>query len=364
MANFDLFRPTANPFEVDPGSLVTISASIKAYVGGYVTVKLTIYEGSWLSGHGTLLDTLYQTVYFNVGQTKTVYFAHTAIEGTIDRRDVSITILDEFGILADDEWDDVFYVKEIPEPDLKVLDFEILGERAGGFISFSPPPLDAERHYVKGTIVYLTAIANPGFVFVKWRGEVDEPLSTSLTNTVTMSENRLVKAEFGLAEVEKYWPLEVDIEPKGGGYVTTSPPPIDIENKFTDGTIGKFIEDVRVKVTAYPNAGYEFWKWSDEIQGGVSFNPTEWVSGVMDEHKAVKAHFREIEVVPECTIDADCPIGYVCQNGVCVPEKPPPDEEEPEPEPDEEEGINWLPIVLIAGGGAVALFATTRSKKK
>ncbi len=209
---------------------------------------------------------------------------------------------------------------KVEEPDLKVLDYAILGEKAGGSITFDPPALDYEGHYRKGTVVTLRAVVNPGFRFVKWRGEVDNELSTSLTNTVTMSENRLVKAEFGLVEVEKFYPLEVDITPAAGGYVTTEPPPVDIANYFIDGTVGKFSEGTRVLVTAHPNAGYEFDHWSDEIQGGVSYNPTEWVSESMTEHKAVKAHFRLAEVPPECSIDADCPLGYVCRNGVCVPE--------------------------------------------
>ncbi len=180
-----------------------------------------------------------------------------------------------------------------PLPDKKVLKFQILGEAYGGKINFDPQALDAEGHYYKGTVVTLKAVVYPGYVFVKWRGEVDNALSTSLINTVTMSENRLVKAEFALVEEEKFYPLEVDITPAAGGYVTTSPAPIDIPNRFTDGTVGKFSEGARVIVTAHPNPGYLFDHWSDEIQGGTSYNQTDWVSESMTEHKAVKCHFRE-----------------------------------------------------------------------
>ena len=35
---------------------------------------------------------------------------------------------------------------------------------------------------------------------------------------------------------------------------------------------------------------------------------------------------------PECTTDADCPSGYVCENGKCVRTPTPPGEPEPQPQ--------------------------------
>ena len=360
--DFMIQRPVPSKTQAVPWENISLIVPITSKLSSTVSafIKIIIYEGSIWPGHGTKIVDYSGWLTFAPYQTHNVFTWHLTVEGTIDRRDVGVEVYVNNILNTSAEFDDVFFVEAEPVPDLKVLAFEILGEKAGGFIAFKPPPIDFEGHYIKGTVVNLTALVNPGFAFIMWRGEVDNPLSTSLYNTVTMSENRLVKAEFGLAEVEKFWPLEVDIEPQAGGYVTTSPPPADITNHFTDGTIGKFLEDTRVKVTAHPNAGYEFLKWSDEIQGGVSYNPTEWVSGVMDEHKAVKAHFREVEIPPECAIDADCPIGYVCQNGVCVLEKPPPDDEEP---PEKKE-FPWLPVALIGGGALVAIVATRPKKTK
>ncbi len=355
-------KPTAYPEAAPPGP-VLLRVSINSTDGFWGTVRVIVYEGSLWSGHGTQL--WYQDKVIYLSGLTNLQFLRTASEpGTIDRRDVRVQV---FGLnaelLADEEWDDIYYVTEVTTPDLKVLEFDILGEEGGGYIEFNPPPIDYQGHYEKDTLVTLTAKVNPGFVFVRWQGEVNSPLSTSPTNTVTMSENRLVKAEFALAQVERIWPLEVDITPSGGGYVTTSPAPEDITNHFTNGTIGKFAEGIRVSVRAHPAAGFEFWKWTDEIQGGVSFNLTEWVSGVMDEHKAVKAHFRVTEgppdePPPECVVDTDCPVGYVCQNGVCVPEEPPPDEEE-----ETGEGFPWLPALLLVGGGAVVVIAISKPKK-
>ena len=53
---------------------------------------------------------------------------------------------------------------------------------------------------------------------------------------------------------------------------------------------------------------------------------------------------------PECAIDADCPAGYVCQNGVCVLAE------------EAEKEFPWVPVALIGGG--VVLAAVTLIPKK
>jgi len=95
--------------------------------------------------------------------------------------------------------------------DLKILKYEILGDAGSSIINFYPLALDAEGHYYKGEVVSLTAIPSSGYKFTKWRGEVDNPLSTSLTNTVTMSETRLVKAEFSKIPVSAPTPTPTPI---------------------------------------------------------------------------------------------------------------------------------------------------------
>ena len=102
-----------------------------------------------------------------------------------------------------------------------------------------------------------------------------------------------------------------------------------------------------------PYTGYIFFKWTGEIVGGTSYSNPEWVKD-MTEHRLVTVHFRDAAIPPECSIDADCPEGEVCENGVCVPEEEPPDEKE----------FPWLPTALIVGGVAVAIAAATMIKKK
>ncbi len=97
--------------------------------------------------------------------------------------------------------------------------------------------------------------------------------------------------------------LEVDITPTEGGYVMTNPAPETgpTGNKWYNGSTGQFKEGTRVQVTAYPNTGYKFDHWSDEIEGGVSYANPAYVSGTMTSHKAVKAHFEKV-VVEEYTL--------------------------------------------------------------
>lgn len=54
---------------------------------------------------------------------------------------------------------------------------------------------------------------------------------------------------------------------------------------------------------------------------------------------------------PECSIDADCPEGYVCVNGVCVLE-----EEVEKPFP-------WTPVA-IGAGALVALLGLAAAAKR
>lgn len=108
---------------------------------------------------------------------------------------------------------------------------------------------------------------------------------------------------FYVTQPEELQTLEVDITPSEGGYVTTSPPADEghPEERWYNNNTGKFEYDTRVRVTAHPNEGYKFDHWSDEIEGGVSYDNPEYVAGTMTEHRAVKAHFEE-EVIEQFSL--------------------------------------------------------------
>ena len=111
---FDLSQPTATPSQVSPGATVNIACPVKSRSTKVqnVTAKFLIYEGSVLPTHGTLLDTKSVTFSISPGQTYNATVSHTAVAGTIDRRDVGLQIIVNDKVMAEDEWDDVFYVTD------------------------------------------------------------------------------------------------------------------------------------------------------------------------------------------------------------------------------------------------------------
>ncbi len=87
--------------------------------------------------------------------------------------------------------------------------------------------------------------------------------------------------------------LEVDITIIGTGHVITLPASIEGKTTWHHNDTGTFPSGTDVRVTAVPNAGYEFDHWSDEIVGGVSTSNPAYVQP-MTERRTVKAHFVEI----------------------------------------------------------------------
>jgi Cys-rich repeat protein len=60
---------------------------------------------------------------------------------------------------------------------------------------------------------------------------------------------------------------------------------------------------------------------------------------------------------PECLVDSDCPSGYICVNGVCVPEGG-----NGGNGGEEEKEFPWLPVALIGGGAIIVLAALSKPK--
>jgi hypothetical protein len=111
--NFTIGQPTASPATVLPGQTVTITCPITSACTSQqtVTVKVNIYEGSALAGAGTLLSTK-TSPSFSIapGQSYNVIVTDTAVQGTIDRRDVGVEVYIGANKVASGQFDDVFYV--------------------------------------------------------------------------------------------------------------------------------------------------------------------------------------------------------------------------------------------------------------
>ncbi|GAI08993.1 unnamed protein product, partial [marine sediment metagenome] len=111
--DFDLTRPSVSPAEITPGTPITITCPVKSVCTKEqtATAKVKIYEDSFYAGHGTLIATKTSPAFtIAPGQTQNVIVHHTAIAGTIDRRDVEVEVYVGGKLVKESEWDDVYYV--------------------------------------------------------------------------------------------------------------------------------------------------------------------------------------------------------------------------------------------------------------
>lgn len=149
----------------------------------------------------------------------------------------------------------------------------------GGFTD----PSVGSHTYPAGTVVTVSATANPGYGFSYWTGDA---AGTSETIQVTMDGNKSVTANFTRAPT---YSLTIIANPAEGG--TTDPSPGFYA--YPAGTV--------VTLGAFPATDWLFANWSGDA-GGAS--PT--TSVVMDGNKVVTANFTRFYTL---TIEATPPEG-------------------------------------------------------
>ena len=121
--------------------------------------------------------------------------------------------------------------------------------------------------YPYGTVVQLTAIANTGWTFSSWTGNLS---GSSNPTSITMNGNKSVTAHF----TQNQYTLTITID--GSGTVTKSP------NQAT------YSYGQAVTLTAVPGTGYLFSSWTGDLTGAQ--NPT---TITMNGNRAVTAHFQD-----------------------------------------------------------------------
>jgi len=142
--------------------------------------------------------------------------------------------------------------------------------------------------YSPGTVVSISAAAQPGYYFVSWSGDVADPNNAS--TTVTMNSDKTVTANFESGSQQHQ--LSIDVSPGGSG--TTSPPV----------GIYTYNHDDVVSLSATPASGYEFDYWS----GGVADSNSPSTTVTMDADKNIVAHFKVASVEYTLTISGT-PVG-------------------------------------------------------
>lgn len=114
----------------------------------------------------------------------------------------------------------------------------------------STTPTAGTYSYSSGDIVAISATANSGYHFVRWEGDVTDPLAAS--TTVNMNASKTISATFALNST---FALTVNILPTGGG----STNPAAGTTSYASGT--------NVTVTATASTGYHFVNWTGDASG-------------------------------------------------------------------------------------------------
>ncbi len=141
---------------------------------------------------------------------------------------------------------------------------------SGGMVT---APTSSPGSLTSGSIVTLTAAANPGYHFVNWTGLINTVADTkSDSTTVVMNGNYVVRANF-LPDSTTTFTLTTITDPPGAGTIT----PAAGDHTYTEGIV--------VEVTAFPTSGYLFDRWSGACSGSSSCSVT------MDGDKTVTANF-------------------------------------------------------------------------
>ena len=102
-----------------------------------------------------------------------------------------------------------------------------------------------------GSSPIISAIPNSEYTFAGWTGEgVNDPSAS--TTTVSMTEARSVSASFTLRK-EDYFLLKLSTTPSTAGIV-----------RINDAGYEEFPKDSNISISASPNEGYSFERWSGE----------------------------------------------------------------------------------------------------
>jgi uncharacterized repeat protein (TIGR02543 family) len=121
--------------------------------------------------------------------------------------------------------------------------------------------------------IYITAVANPGYQFSHWTGDVDNP--DNATTFIIMNSNKTITAHFVLGQPQ-HATLTIYINPLSSG--TTQP---------AEGSYEYSINSV-VTIQATPAQGYRFVGWNGEVASPLSATTTV----TMSTDKTVYANFE------------------------------------------------------------------------
>lgn len=160
------------------------------------------------------------------------------------------------------------------------------------------------HHYEHGDEVTVEAEPRVGYMFIGWEGDVPEGKENDPSITLTMDEDKSIRAKF----TPLVHQLDISTEPRFGG----STVPWSIRpNLYLDGEV--------INVEAIPYHGYEFDRWEGDVPPGHENEPIITIN--MDGDKELTAHFKRPEVFElQITRESD---SMVSRGGLTIPRPTP-----------------------------------------
>ncbi|MFP3872642.1 MAG: InlB B-repeat-containing protein, partial [Candidatus Aenigmatarchaeota archaeon] len=225
--------------------------------------------------------------------------------------DTSITMQDNYSITAEFEEEG-----EAVEYDLTIDSTE------GGEVT---EPGEDTFVYGEDTTVDLEAVAEDGYVFAGWTGDVDAIDDTEAAETtITMLDNYSITAEFEEEEPVEEYTLTINID--GEGTVEVNGEEVE------DGWSQDYEADEEVTLTVEAADGWQFVEWTGDHEG-----TEEEITITMDSDKEITANFEE-ETMDVWWILAFIVIALVIivLAAILARRKEKPPEEEPAEEAEEE----------------------------
>ena len=150
---------------------------------------------------------------------------------------------------------------KINMPDLNYYQLTLPAVSGGSISGYSPAAGNSTNHYLEGTKVTIMALPEEGFGFEGWVDGSETPVGLENPITITMDANKTLKPVFSQK------PAYIKLVSSSNGEVTTSIEPQSVSNDTLT-----FLAGISVSLTATPNYGYTFSKWTKNGED-VTSNP-------------------------------------------------------------------------------------------
>ena len=157
---------------------------------------------------------------------------------------------------------------------------------AGGVVTVNNVTIPGKSilTYDAGTVVSLNATPDSGYQFVRWTGDVYTVDNVRASETIiTMNGHYSITADFEVLPPVQY---RLNIIGPAHGSITTP----------GEGRFFLYEEGTVVSLVAEPDSGYEFVRWTGDVDTIVNVNAAS-TTITMNGDYYISAHFREIPVV-------------------------------------------------------------------